>query len=103
VYVPVLPQSIYNDIQTFPAKNIKKNFGKIPMGIVDTTNTSRSTQKVLKCKEAMFLCYYKYMHVKIIRTNSILNLKYLKKSHVQEIDHFQLIHGSARPNLLWIW
>jgi hypothetical protein len=27
-----------------------KNSGKIPMGIVDTTNTSYSTQKVLNCK-----------------------------------------------------
>ncbi len=53
-----------------------KNSGKIPMGIVDTTNTSWSTQKVLKCKKIMFLYYYKYKHVKIIRTNSIVSLKY---------------------------
>jgi hypothetical protein len=73
------------------------------MGIVDTTNTIWSTQKVLKYKEAMFLCYYKYKNVQIIRSNSILSLKYLENSHVQEIDHFHLIQSSARPNLLWIW
>jgi hypothetical protein len=30
----------------------------------------------LNCKEPMFLCYYKYKHVKIIRINRIVSLKY---------------------------
>jgi hypothetical protein len=77
------------------------------MGIVDTTNTIWSTQKVLKCKETMFQYYYKYKHVKIIRTNSIVSPKYKenpisRKSIISSwstVVPDQIFYGSGSPRM----
>ncbi len=48
---------------------------KIQMGIIDTTNLSWSTRKLLGRKEVMILCYYEPKHVNYTKSDNFFDRK----------------------------